>query len=81
MTANNFEDVDERINKYWSTVIVRPTFWWRLRYFFKPHDLIFCWGEDRWMTSGFTGQEFLSLGGVPTAMRHRIRHRKPEEPT
>ena len=56
----------------WSTIILRPSIWWRLKYLFKPHDLIFCWGDDRYMTSGFAGEEALSIGGVPTHMRHRL---------
>ena len=60
----------------WSTVILKPKFWWRLKFLLNPHDLVFCWGDDKWMLGGFTGEECLSIGGVPANMRHRL----PAEP-
>lgn len=57
----------------WSTVILTPTFWWRLKFLFKPHDLMFCWGEDKWFTTGFTGQQYFAIGGVPNKELHRFK--------
>jgi hypothetical protein len=57
----------------WSTVIMTTNFWWRLKFLFKPHDLIFCWGEDKWFTKGFLGQNYVSIGGVPDSEQHRFR--------
>ena len=55
----------------WSTVSFRPNFWWRLKYLFKPHDIMFCWGDDRYFVVGMDNQEFISCGGVPTKERNR----------
>lgn len=62
----------------WSTVIIRPSLWWRLKLLFRPSDLIFCWGEDRYMLKGFLGETYVAIGGVPTHMRQRLRNDKCE---
>jgi len=58
----------------WSTVIIRPSLWWRIRALFKPPEIIFCWGQDRYMTKGFLGETLVAIGGVPTHMRERAMH-------
>jgi len=55
----------------WSTVSFKPNFWWRLKYLFKPHDIMFCWGNDQWFTVGFEDQWYFAIGGVPTSERNR----------
>jgi hypothetical protein len=58
----------------WTSVIFRPSLWWRIRALFKPPEIIVCWGQDRYMTSGFGGEEYLAAGGVPISMRSRAEH-------
>ena len=57
----------------WFTVIVMPGFWWRLKFLFKPHDLMFCVGDDEWFTSGFKNQSLWYFGGVPVSQRNRVK--------
>lgn len=57
----------------WSTVIVKPSLWWRIKALFGV-EIIFCWGQDRYMTKGFLGETLFSIGGVPTHMRDRASH-------
>lgn len=55
----------------WSSVIVRPSLWWRIKALFRQPEIVFCWGQDRYMTKGFLGETYVSVGGVPTDMRQR----------
>ena len=54
----------------WSTVIIFPSFWWRLRVLFmrKP-EIIFMWGQDKFRIVGLNGQDSFRCGGVPTKYR------------
>lgn len=58
----------------WSSVIIRPSLWWRIKALFKQPEIVFCWGQDRYMLQGFLGEERLSIGGVPLDMHERARH-------
>jgi hypothetical protein len=58
-------------DKHWFSVILRPRFWWRLKYLFKPHDLVFCASDDSWFVDGFYNETYLACGGVPDRLRHR----------
>lgn len=55
----------------WMTIIVRPSLWWRLKYLFKPHDLIFCTNPRKYFCVGFNDQFVTSIGGIPTKLRDR----------
>ena len=56
----------------WSTVILLPTFWQRLKFLFswKP-EIMFCWGDDLYLIRGCKGWSCWSVGGVPTAIDTR----------
>jgi len=56
----------------WSTVIVEPSLWWRLKALFIPPKIIFCWGQDKFALRGFKGEMFHSVGGLPTKMRDEV---------
>lgn len=57
----------------WSTVIITPSLWWRLRMLLRPKPLVFCWGTDEWFLDGFEGEFVTSIGGVPMNQRHRFK--------
>lgn len=48
----------------WSSVSIKPRFWWRLKYLFRPHYLVFCWdgAGEHWFIAGFDGEVALSAG-------------------
>lgn len=53
----------------WSTLIIHPTFWWRLKALFICPEITFCWGEDKYLIKGLTNADCLSIGGVPEDVR------------
>lgn len=64
--------MDNYDNEKWSTVILRPTVWQRLRFLFsRSPEIIFCWGEDRYTMKGVTGWQYFACGGMPVHMRER----------
>jgi hypothetical protein len=58
--------------RQWSTVIIRPSLLWRIRALFKRPEIIFCWGENHYMTRGFQGETYFEAGGVPVSMRKHL---------
>ncbi len=56
----------------WSTVLIEPSLWWRIKALFKQQPIIFCWGQDRYITRGFKGEWLHSVGGVPTKIREEL---------
>ena len=66
----------------WSTVIFKSTLmWWvkglinRLFNFNnwgKQPEIVFCWGQDQWTTSGFLGEEYFSIGGLSDKMKKKV---------
>lgn len=57
----------------WSSVSFYDlSFWWRLKLLFKPHPLVFCWGEDHWFTDGFLGEQRLYVNAVPNYLQNKI---------
>lgn len=57
----------------WSTIIFKPTFWWRVKALFKCPEIIFCWGQDRWTTRGLKCSEYISVCGVPKDIEKDIK--------
>lgn len=58
----------------WSSVSIRPSLWWRIKALFKQPEIIFCWGQDRYMMHGFLGEGYIAASGVPLQMHERARH-------
>jgi hypothetical protein len=56
----------------WSTVILVPTFWWRVKSLFKAPTITFCWGQDRYTVRGLEDAEYLSIGGVPASIEKEL---------
>lgn len=57
----------------WSSVIIEPSFWWRLKALFNRPTIIFAWGQDRYILRGFQGKWRSSHGGLPTKLREELR--------
>lgn len=71
MTNLSFEvDFNE-----WSTVVfLKPPLWWRIKQVFRPTELTFCWGQDRYIIRGREGHDLFKMGGIPSDLRtHLIR--------
>jgi hypothetical protein len=56
----------------WSSVIIKPSLWWRIKALFRRPTIIFAWGQDRYTLRGFDGETSLSAGGLPTALRDEM---------
>jgi hypothetical protein len=63
----------------WSTVILLPDFWWKLRSLFRKTEIMFCWNADEYMVRGLHGQQMFAIGGLPTKIREEVEAREAKQ--
>lgn len=49
--------------------LYKSSLWWRIKFLFRPHDIVFGYSDRHWKLKGADGFHWLSVGDLPDDMK------------